>query len=232
MNFSEPSSTLRRSPLYRRHLQDGGTFVAIGDELLVGNYQASSLEQEASQRLALCDLSTLSRGGLTGSGAGAYLASGYIDLPPEHNVARRQVNGDTVARLSAVEYLYLGSSALLGAASEVPAWTGNAEMEAYPLPRRDSHCWFVLTGSEAAIALSKVCAIDFRSHKFTAGRVAQTSLAKISAIIIRSDLGDTPSFFILASSVATEYLWDCMIDAMQEFKGRAVGVDAIRTLCR
>ena len=232
MNFSEPTSTLRRSPLYRRHLQDGGTFVEIGDELLVGNYQALPLEHEASQRLALCDLSTLARGGLTGSGAGAYLASGYIDLPLELNTSRRQVNGDTVARLSAVEYLYLGSSVLLGAPSKVPAWTGNAEVKAYALPRRDSHCWFVLTGSEAAIALSKVCAIDFRSHRFADGRVAQTSLARISAIIVRSDLGKTPSFFILASSAATEFLWDCTIDAMQEFEGCVVGVDAIRMLSK
>ena len=232
MNFTKPDSVLRRSPLYRRHLQDGATFVDVGDELLVGQYQTPILEQEAARRLSICDLSTLPRGGLSGSGAGAYLASGYIDLPPAHDESRRQVNGDTVARLSAAEYLYLGSSALLGAASEVPAWSGNAAAKAYALPRRDSHCWFVLTGSDAAVALSKVCAVDFRSHKFADGRVAQTSLAKISAIIIRSDFGETPGFFVLASSAATEYLWECMIDAMDEFEGRAVGVDAIRTLCQ
>jgi sarcosine oxidase subunit gamma len=214
MNFAEPNSRLRRSPLYRRHLMDGGAFVEVGDQLLVGHYKDADIEVQIARRLSLCDISTLARGGLAGSGASAYLASGYVDLPATHNDSRRQMNGDTVARLAENEYLHLGSSALFGTVSDVPAWAGNPEVKAYSLPRRDSHCWFALTGTEAAITLSKLCAIDFREHKFADGRVAQTSLARVSAIIVRGDLGETPAFFILASSSATEYLWDCLIDAM------------------
>ena len=71
---------------------------------------------------------------------------------------------------------------------------------------------------------AKICGVDLRPHHFADGRIAQTSLAKMSAIVIRADLGRTPAFHLLADSASAEYLWGCLLDAMAEFDGAPVGL--------
>ena len=76
---------------------------------------------------------------------------------------------------------------------------------------------------------SKVCAVDLRIDKFSQGAVAQTSLARVNAIIVRQDLGATPCFYILSDVSSAEFLWTSLLDAMLEFKGKVVGTAALTT---
>jgi len=112
--------------------------------------------------------------------------------------------------------------------SDIP---GSAE-KVYLLPRHDSHCWLALTGNHASACLAKLCAIDMRINKFENGEVAQTSLARVNAIILRHDLGRTPCFYILSDVSSTEFLWDSLLDAMQEFEGMPVGMAALKELSK
>jgi len=59
--------------------------------------------------------------------------------------------------------------------------------------------------------------------------VAQTSLARVNAIILRNDLATTTCLFILSDVSFAEYLWDALLDAMVEFEGCPVGIAALRT---
>ena len=77
---------------------------------------------------------------------------------------------------------------------------------------------------------AKLCAVDLRPAKFADGRIAQTVLAEVSAIVVRDDRGAVPAYHLLANSAAAEYLWDCLTDAMAEFDGRPVGWSAARDL--
>ena len=47
---------------------------------------------------------------------------------------------------------------------------------------------------------AKICGIDLRLAKFADLSIAQTSVAKISAIVTRADIRDPPAFHILADS--------------------------------
>ena len=233
MKLLTPTMTPRRSPLYRRHTADRAMFSDFAGAIIVDRYFDAALELAAANRMGICDLSTLPRTGMTGRGAANVLRARAIDIPTEPNESRCQENGDRVAKLSAEEFLLLGSSVLADSQVNVSSrWTEDPEQQAYSLPRRDSHCWFALTGTQADSALAKICGIDFRGHKFANGRVAQTSVARVSTIVIRNDFGATPGYFLLASSAATEYLWDCLLDAMAEFDGRAIGVIALNSLTR
>ena len=107
-------------------------------------------------------------------------------------------------------------------------WSVEASQGVSLLPRADSHCWFALTGIHAAETFSKVCAVDLRSGKFAQGEVAQTSIARVNAIIVRNDLGPTPCFYILSDVSSAEFLWLSLLDAMLEFKGAAVGTAALK----
>jgi sarcosine oxidase subunit gamma len=75
--------------------------------------------------------------------------------------------------------------------------------------------------------LAKLCGVDLADESFSDGSVAQTSLARLSAIVIRNDFGSGIAFSILADSASAEYLWDCLIDAMDEFSGSICGIESL-----
>ena len=99
-----------------------------------------------------------------------------------------------------------------------------------PMPRDESHCWFTVTGEQAPAMLAKLCGVDLRPAKFAAGQIAQTSVAKINAIVIRCPAGEVVAYHLLADSASAEYFWACLIDAMAEFDGKPIGLAAVRRL--
>jgi len=238
MAILEPSFVLRRSPLNRRHLQSHGLFKKIGENLLVEHYgddDRIAEEYKQAQVLSICDLCTLPRIGFKGAGALAWLKSQNITLPELPNTTTQQNNGGLAAKLSEQEVLIL--SDIFALSQDVNNLSTAADIEhqdcdqkTYVLPRGDSHCWLAVTGIEAAEMFSKICAIDLRTHKFSIGSVAQTSVAKTNAVVIRHDLGSIPCFYILSDISGTEFLWDCLLDAMVEYKGYPVGVNALQSL--
>ena len=95
------------------------------------------------------------------------------------------------------------------------------------MPKQDSHACFCVCGENAPEMFSTLCAVDLRTNKFGNLMIAQTSLARISAIIIRSDIGNTPSYYVLVENVSAEYCWDCIQDAMQEYSGQLIGLSCL-----
>ena len=219
----------RRSPIYRRHSQLQAQFEQLADAIIVNHYADPAMEALLAAHLGLVDLSTLPRSGFKGASAPDWAASQGVNLPEAPNKAIRQSDHILVARLSQQELLILadinGNSTLTKSLNQqqLPAQT-------YSLPRADSHSWLALTGSTAAEMLAKICAIDLRPQQFAQGQIAQTSVAKINAVIIRQDIGGTLCFHILSDIASTEFLADCLLDAMAEYQGVAVGVAALRSL--
>jgi sarcosine oxidase subunit gamma len=60
------------------------------------------------------------------------------------------------------------------------------------------------------------------------GQVAQTSVARVTAIIIRRDVESSLAFHVLADSASAYYLWDFLLDAMNEFGGVVCGAEAVQ----
>ena len=50
--------------------------------------------------------------------------------------------------------------------------------------------------------MAKVCGIDLRPASFADGAVAQTSVAGLTATVIRADLGVTNAFYLLGDSAS------------------------------
>ncbi len=221
-----------RSQLYRRHISSGARFEQMDDSAIVAAYADAGDEVHQATHLALADLSTLPRTGFKGTGAPGWLEEHGAQLPSSPNQAAQQADGSLIARLSIDELLILSD---LNAESTLPAilqdrWSLESAKRVYSLPRRDSHCWFALIGDHAPTMLAKVCGVDLRTHKFAECAVAQTSLARVNAIILRNDLATTTCLLILSDVSSAEYLWDALLDAMVEFKGSVVGMAALRAL--
>ena len=237
MAAGDPTKIARRSPLLHGHRVNNASFSAIGGSCLVESYSCKAgikNEITQSQSLAICDLTTLPRTGFKGSGALAWLHDQGFDLPVRPNLAIPRPNGCLIAKLSDQEALILSdifslSTDVIDLNNKSLECHSEVSRRTYVLPRGDSHCWLAVTGSKASEMFSKICAVDLRTHKFSSGSISQTSLAKVNSIIIRNDLGNTPCFYVLSDISSTEFLWDCILDAMQEYQGTPVGVLALQS---
>lgn len=183
--------------------------------------------QQAIQHCALVDLTNLSRVGFRGADSAAYLQQLGYDLPGAPNLAVQQGNAEWVARLSKTEYLLLGTLQDFGehVAQLEQSWQMDDRTN-YLLPRQDSHAWFRLSGQYSVAVMAKLCAIDMSAQAFCSGAIAQTSVARINAIVINVSR-DFPAFNILCDRASALYLWHVLVDAMTEFDGQVIGVNAL-----
>ncbi len=220
--MTEALPQLRRTPL-RRALDDD---VAMPPDAI------------ATMGVFMADLSALPRLGFKGRGTIAAMKTRSVTVEAETNKAFVQPDGGLCLVLAPGEVILLGNP-LAGAADSPDAaafdgmltsWKLEDEERTYPLLRRDSHAWFVLGGKHAGDMLAKICGVDLRPHKFANHSIAQTSVAKMSAIVTRADFGTTLTFHLLADSAAALYFWTSLMDAAHEFGGRRVGLTALAEL--
>ncbi|MNQ92516.1 Sarcosine oxidase, gamma subunit family [compost metagenome] len=97
----------------------------------------------------------------------------------------------------------------------------------YLLPREDSHGWLQLSGVYIAEVMAKLCGVDLRPQAFAPGAVAQTSAARINVIVINLGSVATPVFQILFDRASLDYFRGALMDAMGEFDGAVLGIDAL-----
>lgn len=180
--------------------------------------------------LTLEDRTLWPRAGLKGGGATALMTAVGVALPGV-NAAARQADGALLARLAESEYL------ALAAASEAPALPGGIPDFALgednapdlcPVPRFAANAWFSLSGTSAAEMLAKLCSVDLRPRAFANGAVAQTFVARTTAIVIRDDDGPMLRFHLLLDWATADYFWRAVVDAMEEFAGPADALPANR----
>ena len=233
----QPTDFARRSPLYRRLIGLNAEFGELGQCAIALSAGASAEEEAALAReLGIADLYALRRGGYKGWANAEYLAKHGLEAGAAtneaSNLAYPQADGSLIARLAASEVLILGNLDGGCAALDVlePAWSMEAGVGAYPVPRPDTNGWIAITGRHAGALFAKICGVDLRPQKFANHRVAQTSLARLNSIVVRADLGNTPSYHLLTDCAATVYMWDCLHDAAAEFAGKPVGLAALRRL--
>lgn len=194
-----------------------------GKQFLTTEHQSKDLQQ-----CGLIDLTHLSRVGFRGADAADYLQEQGLSTPDVPNTLTLQSDGSTVGRLSATEYIVLGSLADFG--EKVTALEASWQMSErlnYLLPRQDSHAWFMITGQFIVPIMAKLCGVDLSENEFKVGQIAQTSVARINAMIFNMGDEHCPKFSILCDRAASLYLWDVLLDAMSEFDGQILGVNAL-----
>jgi len=234
---TSPTAHPRRSFLYGTLQQAGARFAPLHDAAIAVDF-GRPIEAEVAQarRMGIADLSVLPRTGFKGAGTVEWLTAQGLAIGPDSNRAYLQPGGELAARLAPTEIFLIDSLAGTGELIRRlnAAWGWGSEtprrLIGYPMPRAESHAWFMVTGERAPAVFAKICGVDLRPHRFAAGGIAQTSVAKMSAIVIRADLGGTSAFHLLADSASAEYLWTCVLDAMAEFDGAPVGWSALREL--
>lgn len=87
-----------------------------------------------------------------------------------------------------------------------------------------------LLGPAAPRTLTKLCGLDVRERSFPNRRVQISSLARVKAMIARLDQGELPCYEVHVDRTYSEYVWETVMDAAQEFGGRAIGTIAFHQL--
>ena len=226
----DPAALSRRSRLWRALAEAGAVFEEVRAMAAPLHFGDPEGEAVRAASLGLCDISALARSGYKGWTALAWAAGiDGVAVPETNNTALVQADGAWLARLADSEVLVAG--ALDGGNATGARLAAAAAVEgAYAVPREDANAALMLTGARAPELFSRLCAVDLRLHKFANGTVAQTPLAEVSAIMIRTDLGPTPAFRCLFDNTAALYLWRIISAAMAELDGARVGLAALRAL--
>ena len=226
----KPTDAIRRSNLYRVTTQLGARCAEVNGFAAPMHYGDAAAESAAARELAIADLAALPRAGYKGWDMATWASGQGVDLP-EPNRARRQGDGTLALRLSNGELVLLGGDDAGRATIDrlAGAWTMDGAV-CFPVPRSDTNTRFAITGAHTAEMMAKMCGIDLRAHRFENHQIAQTSVARMNAILIRNDRGATYALDMVLDSASAVYMWECLTDAMAEFGGRPVGLEALRAL--
>ena len=216
--MTDPAALPRRGFVYRRLMECGATFDTSG--------LAVRTDQDAAHAgVVLCDLSLSPRCGFKGRNSLDWLRDHELIVPDENNRATRLGGVGLTCRLAPTEALILADGAMVDQLETDCA--RDKPDGCFAMPRADSHTWFRIAGGDAARMLAKLCGVDLRPHKFDDLEIAQTIVARLSAVVVRDDIGETLAYHLLADSASALYLWDCLVDAMAEFDGAVIGTEAL-----
>lgn len=221
--MTDPVSHLRRTPLRRALDAENVRWRNLGDAAI------SEVPAANTAGLVIADLSPFPRLGFKGRGTIDAMKKRGVAVEAEPNRAFAQPDGGLCLVLAPGEVILLSNLKGEGQHFDqmLSGWRLEDEERTYPLLRRDSHAWFAIRGADAPRMFAKICGIDLRTCKFPPLAIAQTSVAKMSAIIVRADDKIVPMYHVLADSAAALYFWTCLFDAALEFQGRIAGPDAL-----
>jgi sarcosine oxidase subunit gamma len=166
--------------------------------------------------MRLIDHSSTPRSGVKGAAATERVREAGAVVPAT-NAAAPQSDGSLLARLGENEYLVLGTGALLEGLTAF-RMGGDNEVGLSPVPRFAGTAWLSVTGERLDELFAKVCGVDMRPGKFANHQVAQTIVARTTAILIRDDLDEEHRIHIVFDVTTARYLKDALDDAMVEFR--------------
>lgn len=220
MKTIQPESYSQRSFIYRQFSGKESvenTFIEVAGGVLT--LSTGSL----SDAPGLIDLSLVPRAGVRGVNAEQYLNKMGFPVPASPNQAAMTSQGEWVLRLSQKEF-WLLSHPLKNVCDRLAGYS-LPDSGCYPLYCQDSHTWFAMTGQHCADIFAKVCGVDLRAASFPIGAIAQTSVARVNAIILHHVIGGEQVFSIMSDSASANYLWGALTDAMAEYNGQIYGLD-------
>ena len=218
MSNLSPGAAVRRSPVYRK--LEGAEY-----RLIAGERQASTI-QDRDWQAALIDFSLMPRFGVRGSGAADHLAEQRFDVPVAINTATPGRRGSWVARLGKTEYWVLGATDEEQFPAEMRGLAG-PETDCYPVPCDEGRAWFVLHHPCRAEVMAKLCGVDLREAACPLGSIAQTSVARVNAVIIHHTVFKKPVFSLFSDVSSSSYLWGALVDALEEFGAGPGALDDI-----
>ncbi|PBC03516.1 hypothetical protein [Mesorhizobium sp. WSM3860] len=148
-------------------------------------------------QLIVTDLTARPRFGIKGPGSSAWLEAQRLSLPPVNRIAMQV--GVRLLRLGSDDFLAVDEASGEAVANLVAAWQAEKGRRGYWSWREEGWSWMRLSGPLVEASMSRLCALDLRPGRFAEDAVAQTRVAHLEAVLVRSEEG-FDVFFDIAST--------------------------------
>ncbi len=220
---------VKRSPVHYKLVQLGAVLELISQWYCVTRFSDPDQEANAVRCGAgLLDLSFTSKWELKGQGVDQFLGS-ILDRPaPEPGIVISTDSG-YAARISPDHALFVADR------QDDPIMTQitdrNSLSGCLHVTHRSSGLGnFLVCGPQARALLRKLTSLDLRENSFANLQCSCAPVAATPATIVRRDRASLAAYEILFLSEYGEYLWDCVMEAGEEFEMRPFGLTAYRLL--
>ena len=218
-------SATRHSPVHGALARLNPEWGRIGQMPVALNIGDPEREAALKERLAICDVSALSRFGVKGPNAPEWLGSHGIDVPEAANSWSRLPDGQgLVLRLGRSEFL-VEDGPRGGVVDNLGGSLNSGSRGLYPVMRQDAA--FLLTGERSGEVMLQVCGIDFDSVDYGARPVFSTRVAVTSAVVVPLVEEGVRSFRLWCSYPYGAYLWGELNAIVGEYGGGVVGLSAV-----
>ncbi len=182
---------------------------------------------EIAAHLGIADVSCLSRFGVKGANAAAWLTSQSIPVPSQPNTWCALESGGLVARLGLTEFLLednLDSNLVL----QLVAQLQDPPVKVYPVLRQDLA--IALIGSRVPDLLRQTCSINFQAYDLSTHPVILTTMIGVAVTIIPGTQNfnqpkNIPYYRIWCDGTFGNYLWSTLLRIIQEMNGGVIGVN-------
>ena len=220
---------VKRSPVHHKLVQLGAILEPISQWSCAMQFSDPEEEADAVRRnVGLLDLSFTSKWELKGQGVGQFLGS-TLERPAPEPGGVASTDSSYAARISLDHALVVsdrGDDRIIARITD-----RNSRSECFHVTERSSGLGnFLVCGPRARALLGRLTSLDLRESSFANLQCRCGPVAATHATIIRRDPGSLAGYEILCHSEYAEYLWDCVVEAGEEFEMRPFGLTAHRLL--
>jgi len=170
-----------------------------------------------SSRIKLQDGTIFSRVGFRGQGVEGFLVDQGLPVPSVPNQSETSDTGLVILRLSMTEFWILDIDNTQHEKIDALELASKDLSKVYRLYCQHSHAFFVLAGKDLSNMFAKICGVDLSERAFSVASIAQTSVARTNAIVVRQEKNGEEAFLLLSDLASSQYLWDAIVDASKEF---------------
>ena len=182
---------------------------------------SSSGDEKIAAQLGIADLSFLTRFGVKGAGAAAWLESQNLEVPDRANTWSSLADGGIIARLGLTEFL-IEDSLHTSFALRLAEACESAPAQVYPVLRQDAAIG--LCGPAIQNLLRQTCSVDFQALALEDHPVILTLMVGVSVTIIPIA---PDRYRIWCDGTFGSYLWETLVTIAQELGGGVIGVDRL-----
>lgn len=183
------------------------------------SFAAADVEATRSETLSICDVSNLSRFGVKGPQAQAWLQSAGVTLPEGTNTWAPQDNGSLVMRLGNSEFLVEDKPG--NELSKTLNDTAVNESGVHKVIRNDAA--FIVSGKLTSALFSEVCEIDLDGSALEDNHLVMTVIAGVSVTMLKQEVNGQSVYRIWCDGTFGSYLWKTLLTIIEEQGGGPVG---------
>lgn len=223
----------KQMALFEQHTAHGATFRSVAGWQIPAHYGDVQEEtRRVRENVGLIDRSESGKVELTGRELGGWftrrfgseavppLRSCTVSVDPSHTGQWLQLRQDRGFFLTDPEHMVATLAALASLSGDRPLVTDVTSV----------YSAFQVAGPKAVALLQKFTSLDLRLAQFPEGACAQTTVAKVRALILHNAIGALPAYWLILTRDYAEFVWESLVHAGTPMGLTPFGLETLEVL--